>query len=411
MDSQGIRVVAACAGINLAVGVLHSWHVAKVALLDVAVRGGAAATLASLGDVYWVACLVYAFAMVLAGRLLDDLGPRTVAFLGGVLVGLGFLLVGLATTPAAWFAGFGVIGGLGLGFCHATTLPTALRWFSRTQAGLISGLVLAGSGLAALYVTPLTTWLLAGHGAQNAMLILGTGFIVVVSLLSQCLAVPHVRPTLFAAAADDPGISARLRSSTIWWLWTTLFVGAGAGLLVGDVLGGVASAMLGDTTFVVVVAIAGTAGRIAVGALSDRWGRTRLLTASLAAQAATTLAAAMVAGLAAPPAAVVLILVGLVAFNAGGTLALFPAFVRDRFGLRRFGLNYGVVFTAWGLGGVMMSKGAEALATATGSHRPACLLACVMLLGGAALSRRLRTRPPATAGQDLAAAPSVRSAG
>jgi nitrate/nitrite transporter NarK len=396
MGNEGIRVAWACAGLNLALGAVYSWHIAKGELLRVlAAEGPAHWSSGALDDLFGVTCLVFAVSMVFAGRLQDEIGPRATAFIGGVLVACGFMLVALAKVFLAWFIGFGVIAGVGMGMVYASTTPTALRWFPRAKSGLVSGLVVAGYGLGALYVTPLMVWLIGSHGVQQAMMILGTSFLVVVALLSQLLAIPVIRPTLFGAASeDDRGLARLLRSSTLWLLWITFFAGAGAGLMVGDFLSELARASLGSATYaaLVVMALGGTTGRIGVGAISDRWGRPRTLTTLLGAQAVLMLIAGVVAGGKPLPAVAVLALIGGIAFNFGGNLSLFPAFVRDRYGLQDFGRNYGVVFTAWGVGGFALSRIAEALYGATGSHRPACLLACMILVAGCLISRRLWAR-------------------
>ena len=66
--------------------------------------------------------------MIFAGRLQDEIGPRATTFFGGVLSAWASCWWRLATSYAAWFVGFGVFGGLGLGVIYATTTPTALRW-------------------------------------------------------------------------------------------------------------------------------------------------------------------------------------------------------------------------------------------------------------------------------------------
>jgi MFS transporter, OFA family, oxalate/formate antiporter len=386
MSKQGIRVVVACAGINLMLGVLYCWHVARSALVAELVQGGATTwNPAAFTDLYWVMCLTFAFSMILAGRLQDEVGPRTAAFFGSILVSLGFLLVALTRSYVAWFVGFGVFVGLGLGVIYATTTPTALRWIPRSRTGLAAGAVVATSGLAALWVLPLAVWLIDVRGVQDMMLILGTGFFVVVALLAQLLAVPATRPALFANVADDGiGIGRLVRSPQVWWLWATFLAGAGTGVMAAGLLAELAKGA------VVTMAVAGAGGRVVIGAISDRHGRERTLTATLAAQAVLMLIAGLVAGEGALRAVVALSLLGLISFLYGGYLALFPAFIRDRFGLRNFGQNYGVVFTAWGLGGFVMSRLAAALKAATGTYRPAYLLACVILLVGCGLSRRLR---------------------
>jgi OFA family oxalate/formate antiporter-like MFS transporter len=45
----------------------------------------------------------------------------------------------------------------------------------------------------------------------------------------------------------------------------------------------------------------------------------------------------------------------LIGANYGANLALFPAITKDYWGLKNFGINYGLVFTAWGVGGFMLS--------------------------------------------------------
>jgi MFS transporter, OFA family, oxalate/formate antiporter len=45
----------------------------------------------------------------------------------------------------------------------------------------------------------------------------------------------------------------------------------------------------------------------------------------------------------------------LIGANYGANLALFPSITKDYYGLKNFGVNYGLVFTAWGVGGFMLS--------------------------------------------------------
>jgi OFA family oxalate/formate antiporter-like MFS transporter len=59
--------------------------------------------------------------------------------------------------------------------------------------------------------------------------------------------------------------------------------------------------------------------------------------------------------MAAAPAILLLLLSSLVGANYGSNLALFPAVTKDFYGLKNFGMNYGLVFTAWGIGGLTLS--------------------------------------------------------
>src|SRR6478672_12436162 len=75
-------VTFAGTGINLALGVLYTWSMFKDAISKEFGWKGE-----QLNDPYALCCLVFAFAMILAGRCQDRFGPRLTASLGGLLVG------------------------------------------------------------------------------------------------------------------------------------------------------------------------------------------------------------------------------------------------------------------------------------------------------------------------------------
>ena len=87
-------VTFAGTGINLALGILYTWSIFKGDIRQSIETGGSGAfdwDLASLNDPYVVCCIVFAFSMILAGKCQDRFGPRITAFVGGILVGLGFI--------------------------------------------------------------------------------------------------------------------------------------------------------------------------------------------------------------------------------------------------------------------------------------------------------------------------------
>ena len=51
--------------------------------------------------------------------------------------------------------GFGIFAGAGIGLGYAAATPPAVKWFSARKTGLIAGLVVAGFGLASVYISPL----------------------------------------------------------------------------------------------------------------------------------------------------------------------------------------------------------------------------------------------------------------
>ncbi len=106
--SKGWQVVIAGTGINLALGVLYAWSIFKEAIVSSIKAGGPGAfqwDLTSVGTPYAVSCLVFAFAMIIAGKAQDKIGPARTALIGGLLVGSGFILLGFTTSYTAWVFG------------------------------------------------------------------------------------------------------------------------------------------------------------------------------------------------------------------------------------------------------------------------------------------------------------------
>ncbi len=403
---QGYVVAASAIGINLALGVLYSWSIFKVAIKE-SIEGGGAFRwrIEQLNDPYSVACLVFAFSMILAGRIQDRFGPRVTAFAGGLLVGLGFLIVSQSSGYWAWVIGFGVLAGLGFGFGYSAATPPALKWFPPARTGLVAGLVVSGFGLASVYIAPLSRFLIDRSGLQQAMLILGAGFMVAVSLLSLRLVNPPAdcvaaRGAPAGGAAPPPAVTAdvtpsrMVRTRTAWLLWGAFFAGAGAGLMVIGSIGEMAKKALGSAAFVAVavMAIGNAGGRIAAGVVSDRLGRPRTLMLLLATQAALMFLGAWLTAGRTAGVAVLLLLAAAIGFNYGGNLSLFPSFTKDRFGLKHFGMNYGIIFTAWGVGGFVMSRLSQTLYAASHSYRSSFICAGCLLLAGCALATGLRER-------------------
>ncbi|MBF0497780.1 MAG: MFS transporter, partial [Deltaproteobacteria bacterium] len=285
--NKGWSVALGGLGINLALGILYTWSIFKVAIKDSIVNRDLifAWSLPSVNDPYIVCCLVFAVTMILAGKLQDKYGPRNTAFIGGLLVGLGFIWISQTTNYVCWVLGFGGMVGAGIGFGYASATPPALKWFPKSKTGLIVGLVISGFGLAPVYAAPLTTYLLGMWGLQKTMLFYGVAFTLVVCGLAFSLVNPP--PNYVPEAGDKsvssfgsgpetgPGPADILKSKSFYILWFTYFISAGTGLMVIGSVAGMAKQSLGSLAFlaVAIMAVGNAAGRIVVGSVSDRIGR------------------------------------------------------------------------------------------------------------------------------------------
>ncbi len=359
---NGWTVALAGTGINLALGVLYSWSIVSKKIPE---EWGW--TEAQKGLPYAVACLVFAFIMVPAGRMQDRIGPRVVATIGGVLVGLGMMFASQMTSPFGYIIGFGVLAGAGIGFGYASATPPAVKWFSAARTGMIAGIVVSGFGLASVYIAPLASGLISRHGVSTTMLVLGIGFLVAISGLAQLLKVPpkgYVPPGTKSAA---PGVSKKLDYTPLEMLRTWQFhvlgfmyvAGAGAGLMIISKLAKIVDVQAGLKVgfwFVAALAIGNGAGRIVAGTLSDKIGRQWTLFSCFVIQAVVILLLSRSSSQNILGSQTVLaVMSALVGANYGANLALFPSITKDFYGLKNFGVNYGLVFTAWGWGGFGLS--------------------------------------------------------
>jgi len=405
--NRGWTVTFSGTGINLALGILYTWSVFKGAIKASIDKGGPGAFTwdpASLNDPYAICCLVFAFAMILAGKCQDKFGPRVTAFMGGILVSLGLILISQTTNYAVWVIGFGLLAGTGIGFGYSAATPPALKWFPSQKTGMIAGLVVSGFGLASVYIAPLSQYLLRVWGIQSSMLFFGIAFLIVVCGLSMFLVNPPVGFVPQAAApkagqqavAPKPQVDAKpsemMKTGSFYLIWLIYFIGAGAGLMVIGSVAGMAQKSMGQYAFVAVaiLAIGNAGGRIIAGIISDKIGRRLTLIIMLLFQAALMLIAIVVVGAQKASPILVVLIATFMGFCYGTNLSLFPSLTKDNWGLKNFGINYGLVFTAWGVGGFVMGRLSQMLIASTGKYTSSFLTAIVLLVVGAALTILLK---------------------
>jgi len=395
--NQGWTVAFAGLGINLALGVLYTWSLFKAAIeKEFGWKGS------QLNDPYALCCLVFAFTMIVAGKCQDKFGPRLTASVGGLLVGAGLVLISTTNSYATWLVGFGVFVGVGIGFGYSSATPPALKWFPPAKTGMVAGVVVAGFGLAPVYLAPASQHLLANFGLQKSMLIFGVAFAIAVVALAQWLknppagfiAVPQNAPAAKPVSTGaTPG--EMLRSPMFYLLWFIYTIGAGAGLMVISSVSGMAKKSMGEHAFiaVAVMAIGNATGRIVAGILSDKIGRRWTLMLVLGLQSALMFAAIPITADKSTLPLVIVLLATFIGFNYGANLVLFPSFTKDFWGLKNFGTNYGVLFTAWGVGGFVFPKVQQTLtASSGGSFQSSLTAAGAVLLLGALLAPAIK--PP-----------------
>jgi MFS transporter, OFA family, oxalate/formate antiporter len=398
--NDGWSVVAAAVGINLLLGVLYSWSV-----VSKKIPADWNWTEADRSMPYSVACLAFSLAMVPAGRLQDRIGPRVVATIGALLMGVGMILASMANTPLVYTLGFGLLVGLGMGFGYSSTTPPAIKWFPAAKTGLIAGMVVGGFGLASVYIAPLAEALINKYGVPMTMFLFGVGILVIATGLAQRLNVPppgYIPAGSIAPAAElanrkiDFTPLEVLRTWQFYVLWFMYACGAGAGLMIISKLAKMVDTQAGlklGFLLVACLAVGNGGGRVVAGVVSDKIGRRPTLFGCFLMQAVLILLLSQArSGNALGSTSVLVVLSALIGANYGANLALFPSITKDFYGLKNFGANYGLIFTAWGLGGFMLSMLAGKVYDATKTFTFAYECSAALLVSAAAVT--FLVKPP-----------------
>jgi OFA family oxalate/formate antiporter-like MFS transporter len=342
---------------NLALGSLYAW---SVFVLPLEKEFGW--TRAQTSWVFTIAVVLFAASFVLAGRIQDKRGPRICAATGGILVGLGFILA--SWTSSLWFLYtiFALIG-IGNGFGYATPAPVASKWFP-DKRGLVVGLMVAGYGGGSAIFGPVATNLVESVGWRPTFQILGALFFVMGMIGTWLLTNPPAgyqppgwKPAQTGAVAQrstrDYSTAEMVRTPTFYALWIAYCFGATAGLMTISQLVPFARASglgaAGATLAITIGAAGNVGGRILSGWMSDALGRLTTLRVMVMLSAL----AMPVLFLVREEVVLLYVLVAVVYWCYGTQLSVFASTTADFYGTRNLGMNYGVLFTSWGIAGIL----------------------------------------------------------
>lgn len=398
-------VVVGAILIQLCLGAIYAWSAFTNDLLQAPFHFSKTQT----QTIFSVGLATFAIVMVLAGRWQARSGPRIVALTGGLVLGAGYLLAGLLKD--ALFGHFvnqlvfiGLVGGAGIGLGYVCPIAVGIKWFP-DKKGLITGLGVAGFGFGALIWIQLAgSWghLLELMGVSGVFTLYGAIFAAAVIVGSFWMLNPPegYRPagwepeTVGNSSSNADSVSLlpgqMLRQVQFYAIWIMFIFSAMAGLMtIGNIalfsterlmeasgVSEVAARAIAGTAMAVFYSIANGLGRIVWGTISDRIGRKLALVLMCALQGVVMLLFYWMGG----NQYALYLGATLIGFNFGGNFSLFPTMTADLFGARNVGLNYGWVFTAYGVGGILGPIMAAAIRDAGLSWLSAFVIAGVACL-------------------------------
>jgi len=382
---------------NLALGTLYAW---SVFVLPLEQEFGWSR--AETSWTFTIAVVTFAASFIWAGRIQDTRGPRICAAIGGVLVAAGFILSSFTTSLWQLYVMFGLVVGLGNGFGYATPVPVASKWFP-DKRGLVVGIMVGGYGAGSAIFGPMATSLIGSVGWRPTFQILGLLFFVMGMIGAWLLVNPpagYVPPGWTPPQAGAQSgkreylPSEMVRTPTFAFLWVAFCLGVTAGFMVISQLVPFALAAglsAAAATFAITIGAIGNAGgRILSGWLSDTLGRL------------TTLRVMVLVSALAMPALFIFrenvlwfyVLAMIVYWCYGTQLSVFASTTADFFGTQNLGMNYGLLFSAWGVAGFLGPWIAGQVFDAFGDYRYAFYAGAALAL--VSLGALAMARPPAS---------------
>jgi MFS family permease len=374
-------VPPAALAVHLSIGQVYSYSVFKIPLSR-AIGIGAPAP----GDwrqeqialMFSIAIAVLGTSTALFGKWIERVGPRAAMFVSACCFAAGFEVAAAGVhLHQIWlvYLGYGVIGGVGLGFGYLAPVATLVRWFP-DRPGLATGMAIMGFGGGAMIGSPLAIALMhhfhspTSVGAVPALAVMGGLYFAFMMFGVFTIRIPASgwRPAGWTPAAGasrlittrNVAAQSALRTPQFWLLWVVLCTNTTAGIGIIEQASPMIQEMFPPRVteaaaggFVGLLSLFNMAGRFFWSSASDKIGRkATFMTFFILGIALYALLPSTDAGHLNNLVLFVAICLVLLSMYGGGFSTL-PAYVRDLFGGADFSPIYGRLLTAWSVAGVV----------------------------------------------------------
>lgn len=345
----------------------------------------------------------YSALMPIAGFYIKRWGAKKMTAVGGAIAGLGYILSAFAPNLGMLVLTYGVIGGAGVGIAYGVPLAVTASWFPERK-GLAVGLTVIGFGLSPLITAPLARFLIDKFGLSSTFIILGIGLAVIVIAISTMLqlAPANWQPSSNQTKGISPTSSQEaqplpmLRSPQFYGLWLCYMIGTFVGLSAIGMSSPVAQEIIKidsatAAATVSLFAVFNGLGRPLFGWLSDRFQPHKAAVASYI--------LILIASILMLNAQEGQLLTYLFAFSIfwlclGGWLAIAPTATITLFSPENYAKNYGIVFTAYGVGALLGTTLSGSLRDILGSYTYAFYPTAILAIVGILLAFGLLARRP-----------------
>ena len=389
-------VLVASVVTNVCIGTGFAWSVYQTGLFNESASiFGTEVSQAQLALAFTICSGVAPIPMIAGSGLQKTLrGPRNGVWLGGILFSAGLIATSFIHSLSMLYVTYGLLAGFGIAFAYGITIGNTVKFFP-DKSGLIAGISTAAYGAGSIIFPPIMQALISQYGVMPTFRILGIGYGVVIIISAWFIKEPpegwlpdgYVPPVKKGGGSQEQKNWKQMLADIRFYLMIIVFIiFATGGLMVvsqgspmSQAIGGADAATA--AVIVSVIAVGNTGGRIIWGWVSDKIGRYPALFIMAAIVTASGLILSMLTE--SGSLAAFVIFATLIAMCYGGTMGVYPALTADAFGMKNNGVNYGIMFIGFALGGYIGPILANNLFDSTGSYQMP--LMAVGIMGAAAI--------------------------
>ncbi len=323
----------------------------------------------------------YTVFMLLSGKAVDKFNPKVIIFLGGLMVGFGWIMSGIIKSFFSVIFFYGIVSGSGVGIAYGVPIKVVSNWFTKKK-GLALGLLLSGFGLSPFITAPVIETLIEHRGINSAFIYIGIAFLIIVPLIGLFFKHP-ANLKHDAQATPKKQVNGLIKDRRFIGLWICFTIGTTIGLMVIGVTSQIGQQLFdlnaGTAAYLLsVFAIFNALGRPIFGYITDRFSPFTAIIISFILIALAS-SGMLITGIYST--GLYIICLSVLWMNLGAWLSIAPTATGLMFDPKNYSRNYGILFTAYGVGAFVGTPLAGFLKTIYGSYRliffPSAILAII----------------------------------
>ena len=350
-SDSGWLIVTAATGLSFIFGIFFSFGVFLNPLIS---EFGWSSALTSF--VFSAYSLSYSLAAILIGRLADRYGARSTIGLGGVAVTLALVLSSRADAIWQLYLTFGVMGGIGAAaFWIPPTKAVIERFESSANLNMAVSIVATGTGAGTLLISPMAGFFTIEYGWRTCYLLFAliSAAISIFGVLA--IKSPRTDPPARGRVQPSAGqhLSEAVRSRNFWTLFGMYVLGCGIArytVLVFIVVYVVSAGFPLQAGALCLGLVGGGSilGRLGSGLLSRVLRDNLIVLVSFVLQGVPSIVLALSGDI-----WIVYVSAFVFGIGYGAYVPQFPLLTMKSFGMRSYGLVYGVISSGLGFGALL----------------------------------------------------------